>query len=44
MITYLVTETEEGTDIYLITIYDKSEESSIQKDRLLKIVKTLFGE
>ncbi|QMW00431.1 type II toxin-antitoxin system RelE/ParE family toxin [Spirosoma foliorum] len=44
VITYLLTEAEEGIDIYLITIYDKSEESSIKKDVLLKIVETLFGE
>ncbi|WP_333483063.1 hypothetical protein [Spirosoma telluris] len=31
IVTYLLTETEEGTDVYLLTIYDKSEEGSIKK-------------
>lgn len=44
VITYLLTETEDGVDIYLITMYDKSEESSVKKEVLLKIVKALFGE
>ena len=30
--------------MYLITIYDKSEESSIRKELLLKIAKALFDE
>ena len=42
VITYLLTDTGEGTDIYLIMIYDKSEESSVKKDTLLKIVNALF--
>jgi hypothetical protein len=42
VITYLVNQTNEGTDIYLITIYDKSEESSINKDKLHKLVKEIF--
>ncbi|WP_020606506.1 type II toxin-antitoxin system RelE/ParE family toxin [Spirosoma spitsbergense] len=41
VITYLLSKTEEGTDIYLITIYDKSEESSIKKEMLLKLVNDL---
>ena len=41
VITYLLTETDEGTDVYLITIYDKSEESSIKKETLLRIVSDL---
>ena len=44
VITYLLTETEEGTETYLITIYDKSEESRIKKDILLKIVTAYLGE
>lgn len=42
VITYVVTETEEGTDIYLLIIYDKSEESSIKKPQLLALAKTIF--
>jgi hypothetical protein len=44
IITYLVAETADGMDVYLITIYDKSEEGSIKKEMLLKIVNALFGE
>ena len=43
VISYLVNKTETGTDIFLITIYDKSEESSIDKNVLKKLVKELFG-
>lgn len=39
VITYLVHETAEGTDIYLVTMYDKSEEDSIDKPELLRLVK-----
>lgn len=42
VITYLVNETEEGTDVFLIMIFDKSEESSIKKETLTKIIKQLF--
>lgn len=42
VITYLVSKTENGTDIHLITMFDKSEESSIKKEILVKIVKQLF--
>ena len=31
VITYVIEETTESTDIYLITIFDKSEEASIDK-------------
>ncbi|GAA4778104.1 hypothetical protein GCM10023231_00710 [Olivibacter ginsenosidimutans] len=41
VITYLVKESEDGTDIYLITIFDKSEEASIKKEEVLKIVRSL---
>lgn len=43
VITYLVKPTVEGTDIYLITIYDKSEESAIDKSVLKKLVKSILG-
>jgi hypothetical protein len=44
VITYTLTEFEKGKYlIYLVTIYDKSEESSIKKADLLKIIKSLFG-
>lgn len=38
VITYVVEETATSTDIYLITIFDKSEESSISKDDIKKIL------
>ena len=41
VITYLVKETDDGTDIYLITIFDKSEEASIKKEDVVKIIKSL---
>ncbi len=42
LVTYLVDEREDGMDVYLVTVFDKSEESSIDKPVLLKIVKRLF--
>ncbi len=38
VITYLVTETDAGTTIYLLILYDKSEEADIDKRKLLKLV------
>ncbi|WP_273215695.1 addiction module toxin RelE [Runella zeae] len=42
VITYLLSKVENGTDIHLITMFDKSEESSIKKETLTKIIKQLF--
>jgi hypothetical protein len=42
VITYLVEQKENGIDIFLITIYDKSEENSINKDALIKLVRLNF--
>ena len=42
LITYLLKESEEGTDIYLITLYDKSEDSTIKRQSLQKLVKQMF--
>ena len=39
VITYVIEENAESTDIYLITIYDKSEESYIDKDDILEILR-----
>jgi len=39
VITYVIEENAESTDIYLITIYDKSEESYIDKDDILGDIK-----
>jgi len=43
VISYLVEQTLKSTDIYLITIYDKSEESTILKSDLVKMVSKIFG-
>lgn len=40
VITYLIEETAESTEIYLITIFDKSEEASIDKDDIKDIFKS----
>ena len=41
MVTYLITETKDATDIFLITIFDKSEEATIRKELILSIIKSL---
>ncbi len=43
VITYLVVQTDTDTDIYLVTLYDKSEESSIRKDVLLTLAREFTG-
>lgn len=40
VITYVIEETAESTDVYLITIFDKSEEASIGKDEIRKILRS----
>jgi mRNA-degrading endonuclease RelE of RelBE toxin-antitoxin system len=40
VITYLIEENTESIDIYLITIFDKSEEASIDKDDIKEILKS----
>ncbi len=43
VITYLVDERETGTDIYLIMIYDKSEEDSVKISEIKRVItKVLF--
>jgi len=42
IITYLVSQSDENISINMLTIYDKSEESSINKQYLLKLLKELF--
>jgi len=41
IITYLISTTPDGTIINMLTLYDKSEESSIDKKELQKIIKAL---
>jgi hypothetical protein len=42
VITYLIKPSVDGVDIYLITIYDKSEESTIDKPQLKKLIRSIF--
>ena len=42
VITYLVDEQVNGTDIYLITMFDKSEDSSIKVSQIKKIITKVF--
>ncbi len=44
VITYLIQENKNSYEIFLITIYDKSEESTVTKTALLKLVKTIFDD
>lgn len=39
IITYLIEENETGTEIILLIIYDKSEESNYDKNAVIKIIK-----
>lgn len=43
IITYLIAEQESVNTIYLLKIYDKSEDSTISKSVLLKLAKSIFG-
>jgi len=40
VITYVIEETADATNIYLITIFDKSEEASIGKDDIKEILRS----
>lgn len=42
IITYLIQESQNSIEIYLITIFDKSEETTIPKSVLLKLVNSIF--
>jgi hypothetical protein len=41
VITYYLEQTEQGETVYLLIIYDKSQESSIHKNSLLKLLKKI---
>lgn len=43
IVTYLIYETQDSTNIYLITMFDKSEESNIDKTELIKLVRKIFS-
>ena len=40
VVTYLVQQNKESTNIYLITIFDKSEEASIDRDDIKEILRS----
>lgn len=42
IITYLVNQSSENISVYMLTLYDKSEESSINKQYLLKLLKEIL--
>lgn len=42
IVTFLRYEMQDSTEIYLLTIFDKSEESNIDKADLVKIAKQIF--
>lgn len=41
VVSYLVTQTDDETTIFLLTIYDKSEDSNIDRKTLLDMVSDL---
>ena len=43
IITYLVLKTENETNVYLLKIYDKSEDETIKTNLLIKLVKSFFN-
>ena len=43
IITYLIEEKETGFEINLMLIYDKSEDSSFDKNYIKKLIKSIFG-
>ncbi|TZF85856.1 addiction module toxin RelE (plasmid) [Pedobacter sp. BS3] len=43
IITYLIDEHKTGTIVNMLILYDKSEESSIDKENLLRLVRILFS-
>lgn len=43
IITYLISEEKDDTTITMLTIYDKSEESSIDREYLKRLIKELFS-
>ena len=44
VITYLMQEQNDLCEIFLITIYDKSEKSTIAKSTLIKLVRSIFND
>jgi hypothetical protein len=42
VITYIVYQEPELSDVYLLTMYDKSEDSSFKKESLVKLVKKVI--
>jgi hypothetical protein len=44
VVSYLITETTDSIEIFLLTIYDKSEEGSIRKETLIALAKAISEE
>lgn len=44
VITYVVYQKPPNSDIYLLTLYDKSEEANIKKDQLVKLAKRIISD
>ena len=42
VVTYLIIETQGDTEVFLITIYDKSKEETIKKPELVKLIKRIL--
>ncbi|MDZ7935302.1 MAG: type II toxin-antitoxin system RelE/ParE family toxin [Emticicia sp.] len=43
VISYYIEKRNEEETIYLVTIYDKSEESSVDKDEIVKMIKKIWA-
>jgi hypothetical protein len=42
VITYIIYQEPESSDVYLLTLYDKSEDSTFKKESLVKLVKKVI--
>jgi hypothetical protein len=43
VITYLIIENQDETEIFLITIYDKTKHDTIKKAELIKLINRILG-
>ena len=44
MITYLIKQSPDNVEVILLTLYDKSEQDSIEKSEIQKIIKEVLHE
>ena len=42
VISYIVYQEPESSDVYLVTLYDKSEDNSFKKESLVKLIKKII--